>query len=340
MWYVCNRAFAILLLLLSVVATRAQIKIIDEQDGKPIAGAYVFSSDNHLLCMSDADGNIKPLDGNVTISVMSYEPKTIDASKVKGVVHLKQKPYTLHEVTVHRAEYVKLSGVFRDICRNNGKTILYREGISDFYINMKTGKIRRRVRACRQYEHPKLRSLVNFNIAILGHAESTNLANIKYLKRDTVSSVRGDTTFYKSNYHGISSDDAIMYIDTHQEGVYRHVIDNNKFRLKLNPMLDIKTDLCDWTYSSEKGTWSTLLSFRKIWNYEYRKLPIKKPIAAEELSDYVVTGVQTLSKEEATAELKNKSETSDFILPDCLPYIPYDVAKETQGLLQKKFWEM
>ena len=58
------------------------------------------------------------------------------------------------------------------------------------------------------------------------------------------------------------------------------------------------------------------------------------------MRDFVVTDVHTLDKEQADKELKDKSETADFTLPDCLPAIPYDVAKETQGLEQKKFWEM
>ena len=145
---------ATLLLFACPILGRAQLKIVDEKDGKPIAGAYVFSNDNHLLCMSDANGDTQPLEGTVTISVLSYEPKTIDASKTKGTVSLRQKPYALPEVVVHGTDYLKLVGAFRDICRNDGKTILYREGIMNFYINMKTHKIQRRVRACRQYECP------------------------------------------------------------------------------------------------------------------------------------------------------------------------------------------
>ncbi len=318
----------------------AQLKIVDEQDGKPIAGAYVFSSDNHLLCMSDANGDTQPLDGTVTISIMSYEPKTIDASKTKGTVYLKQKPYALPEVVVQSQDFVKLTGVFRDICRNDGKTILYREGIMNFYINTKSGKIQRRVRACRQYERPKLRSIVNFNIALLGQARSTDLSRIKYIKRDSVSGTRGDTTFYKSSYKGKTSDDAIMYIDMHRKGVYRHLIDNNQYRKSTNPMLKVHTALCDWTFSSKEETWSSLLSFRSIYNYDYMPLPGKKFIASEEMRDFVVTDVTPLSGDQAKTELKDKSETDDFTLPDCLPSLPYDVTKETKDLLKKKFWEM
>ena len=46
-------------------------------------------------------------------------------------------------MTVSKTDHIKLTGVFRDICRNNGKTILYREGIMDFYINLENGKTKR-----------------------------------------------------------------------------------------------------------------------------------------------------------------------------------------------------
>ena len=331
---------ACLLMLICSIPAKAQFKIADEQDGKPVAGAYVFSSAGSLLCISDADGNIKKLDGKVTISNLSYEPKTVDATKTTGIVYMRQKAYTLPEVTVGKADYVKLSGAFRDICRNNGKTILYREGLMDFYINNASGKIKRRVRACRQYEARGIRKIVNFNIAILGQAQSTDLSRIKYIKRDSISDVKGDTTFYKSSHNGRTSDDAIMYIDTHREGIYRHIINNAKYRTKINPMLKVHTNICDWTFSSKAETWSTLLSFRSIYNYDYQPLPGKKFIESEEMRDFVVTDVHTLDKEQADKELKDKSETADFTLPDCLPAIPYDVAKETQGLEQKKFWEM
>ena len=330
----------IMLLCLNDTTAWAQIRIVDEEDGKPIAGAYVFSNSNHLLCISDAKGNIEPQEGMITISNVAYEPKTIDASKTKGDVLLKQKIYTLPEVTASKTDYIKISGAFRDICRNNGKTILYREGIMDFYINMTTDKIKRRVRACRQYERPGLRKIVNFNISILSMAHSTDLSRIHYIKRDSISSVKGDTTFYRSSYRGTSSDKAIMYIDTHHKDLYRHIIDNSQYRKSTNPLLKTKTDLCDWTYSNPKETWSSLVSFRKIWNYDYKPLPGKDAIETEEMNDFVVTDVKCLTKEQAQTEMKDKKETADFVLPNCLPAIPYDVDKETEGLLKKNFWEM
>lgn len=331
---------AMLLLLAIPFRATAQLRIVDDNDGRPVQGAYIFGSNGTLLCISDADGKTKKLDGTITISNIAYEGATVDASTTKGDVRLKPKAYSLPEITVDKADYVKLSGAFRDICRNNGKAILYREGLMDFYINIKSGKINRHVRACRQYEIKTLRRLVNFNIAILGQARSTDLAHVKYIKRDSISGENGDTVFYKSHYKGTSADSAIMYIDTHREGLYRHIIDNTKYANSDNMLLTVKDAISDWTFSSRKETWSSLVSYRNIFNYDLCPLPNKAPIAAEEMRDYVVTDVQTLTKEQAEKELKDKSETDDFTLPDCMPAFPYDVAKETEGLVKKKFWEM
>lgn len=66
-------------------------------------------------------------------------------------------------------------------------------------------------------------------------------------------------------------------------------------------------------------------------------MPGKSAIETEEMNDFVVTGVKALTKEQAQTEMKDRTETDNFTLPDCLPAIPYDVAKETEGLLIKDF---
>ena len=66
--------------------------------------------------------------------------------------------------------------------------------------------------------------------------------------------------------------------------------------------------------TSPKNSWSSLLSYRHVYNYDYRPLPTKAPIATEEINDFVTTDVKTMTKEEAKAE--------------------------TKDLLKKSFWEM
>ena len=93
-------AFILIQLFAGASQLKAQFRIVDEQDGKPVSGAYVFSSKGTLLCISDADGNVKLQEGMVTISNLAYEPLTVDAAKEKGTVCMKPKAYTLPEVAV------------------------------------------------------------------------------------------------------------------------------------------------------------------------------------------------------------------------------------------------
>lgn len=77
-------SITLMLLLFRSIPATAQFKLIDEQDGKPVAGAYIFSTTGNLLCVSSGDGSVKILDGTVTISNIAYETKTVDASKTSA----------------------------------------------------------------------------------------------------------------------------------------------------------------------------------------------------------------------------------------------------------------
>ena len=129
-----------------------------------------------------------------------------------------------------------------------------------------------------------------------------------------MSGTSGDSTFYKSHYRGASADSAIIYLNSHREGVYRFIVDGTKYNRSASLLLNVKTQLFDWTISSLKHSWSSLLSYRRVYNYDYRPLPTKAPIATEEINDFVTTDVKTMTKEEAKAEMKD--------------------------LLKKSFWEM
>lgn len=327
-------------LLLVIVSTQAsaQFRIVDKADGQPIAGAYIFDQDNKLLCMSDADGNVKALSGIVTINILSYQPKTVDASTTKGDVALEQNALTLPEVVVKRSDYIKISTAFRDICTNNGKAILYREGLADFYINIKTGKIKRRVWACRQYEYKKLRKFFNFDTYMLS-GNSTNLARVGHIKTDSVSSYKGDTTYLASTYRNRSASDALMIIHDKKRGLYREVVDNTKFKNRNNKYFTLSTNISDWTFSQEEESWSSLVSFRGILEYTWKWEKKDEPIVGKEMKDLLVTGVTTLDKATAEKEMKDKSETDEFTLPANMPAVPYNASEQIKGLEKRKFWE-
>ncbi len=327
-----------MLLIISCAQASAQFRLVDKADGQPVAGAYILDDNNQLLCMSDADGQVKALQGNVIISTLSYQPLTIDASTTHGDVALEQKEFALPEVVVKKADYIKVRGAFRDICTNNDKTILYREGIEDFYINTKNGKIKRHVWACREYEHKKLRKLFSFETFML-YGKSFNMAKVNRLTTDSVSSTKGDTTFLAISMRKYSADDACMVITDQKKGLYRAVIDNAKLRDMNSKSLTISTNISDWTFSQPESNMSALVSFRGLLQYTWRWDKQSDPIECKEIRDFVTLDVLMLDKKEAEEELKDKSETDVFDLPDCLPAISYDVSQETQGLEKRTFWE-
>ena len=336
-----KRAERILAVTLSIIActqASAQFRIVDKADGQPIAGAYIFDQDNKLLCMSDADGNVKALSGMVTISILSYESKTVDASTTHGDVTLEQNALSLPEVVVKRSDYIKLSGAFRDICTNDGKAILYREGLVDFYINIKTGKISRRVWACREYEHPKVRKFFSFKVFML-HGKSTNLAKLNYIQANSVNSTNGDTTYVNSKWKNHNADSSLIIINNPKKSLYRHLIDGTKFKNRNNKCLTVNVDLSDWTYSNENATLSSLVSFRGLLDYTWRWEKKEAPIACKEIRDLFITGMTTQDKATAEKEMKDKSETDKFTLPANMPSVPYNVNKQIQGLVKRTFWE-
>lgn len=320
---------------------RAQFCVIDEDSGDPLPGVYVFGEDGTLLAMSDENGRVKALEGMLTLSMLSYEPKTIDAKTTKGEVTLKAKPYELAEVVVGKTNYMKISATFRDVVKNFDRVVVYREGMVDYYYNMKTKKYKRFVRGCRQYEHKDLRNASNDSI----HMEFLPLIDfnrIRYLQTTDSSSVQGDTILIGAMNGKTVIKDGIMHIV--HNGLYRSVIDSNKFTDRTSISLfgvkyRLTKNVIDWVHNAPSSSFSTLVAVRQYREEEFQwsKKSVIVPIQTQ--SDLVVNSITCLSKDEAKAEMKDKSTTTDFTLPDCLPPLPESLNSQTENLVLKKFRE-
>lgn len=55
-----------------------------------------------------------------------------------------------------------------------------------------------------------------------------------------------------------------------------------------------------------------------------------KSVEVTRYKEFVVTDIQTFSKEDAKREMKNKKELSEFTLPDVLPSLNFDLEAETK----------
>ena len=348
--YLSRLAILCLLQTFALTHLKAQFRIVDAEDGKPLAGVYLYDENTNCIAVSDKDGKVGKLSGKVTASLMGYEAITVDASTFTGKIELKSKWTDLPEVVVKKKDYAKMTGGFRDIFRNNGSTVIYREGIVDYYFSKKKQKFIRRVRACRQWELADIRKLSTKGLATKGislwYSRSTDISKLKSLDSPKQTEGKGDTAIYKARYKGKDVNGVFMKIKMPKLGLMRHVIDNsklNKDTLKYGEKTYItKQHISDWTIRDESSDTLSISSIIAIHtnfvgDFQYDKE--SEPIGVNAIKDFVVTGIEYLTNEEAKKDLKNKEIEHDFKIPEVLPEINFNREKETKNLVETDFWE-
>lgn len=332
------------LLLLFMVSSKslAQFRVVDANDKSPLSCAYIFDEKGHLLGMTDIDGNAPQLKGNVVVSTMSYASETVNASSFHGTLELKPSAFSLDEVAVGGNDFVKTTVVFRDIFRNDSSVVLYREGLKDFYFDTKKQKYTTRVRACRQFEHPDIRKLFG-KYPMLCDCSTIDLEHIHYVKRAGVAAENGDTTTYNADFYGRKSD-AITYIKDTLHHRYRSIIDDIKLKgldemriLEKIMKMRFEKQFIDWTFSDPSMGLASLVGCRT-----YRRLVFgkKNPIVEETTQEISVISIKAMSKEEAKVEMKEKTISKDYTLPDALVPIPFNVTEDTKDLVERDYWTM
>lgn len=336
-----SRLLTIVMLLMTTCVAKAQFRVVDADSKQPLQSVFVLSESGRLLAMTDEKGKVNELlSGNVTLSLMSYESKTIDASSFHGDVELHEIGYDLPEVVVGRTEFVKISATFRDVVTNFDKVVVYREGLVDYYYDTKSKKYSRYVRACRQYEHPDLRKVVD-SLAMEA-LPLLDFNKLKELEHTGASSVHGDTTIIEAKFGKKTVSDGVMTME--KNGICRSVIDALKFTDRtgysaLGMHYELKKNILDWQYSDRKRIAENLISMRQYREEEYQWSKKSVVIPITTTSDLVVNEVANLTKQEAKEEMKDKSTTTNFTLPECLPAIPTTVREQAKKLELKKFRE-
>lgn len=328
---------SLLTIISSALPAQAQFRIVDAKSHEPIQGAFIMNKDGNVIELSDANGMVSKYDGIVSIRILSYESTTVDASTQTEDVELIEKPMDLGEVIVTPLEYIKTTGVFRDVCRNDGKLIIYREGIVDFYLDIKSGKYTRRVRACRQYTDKRLDRLFDYTI-YQGPYPSFDMRKIKRADAGDVTEQRGDTTIIGVRNGAI---DGIIDIMNRDRGIYRSIIDGIKAGGVTSTLRHkYKTCYFDWVYNNESHSLSGLVSYTGFIQMDY-PIAVKgfKNVEVTRYNEFVVTDIQTLSKEDAKREMKNKEQLSEFTLPDVLPTLNFDLEAEIVDMKRTKFDE-
>lgn len=320
------RQFRFVLFLFSVFFLRfvpacAQFRVVDADDGSPIACAYILSPQGKVLEMTDAEGRASVHHGRVKVAMLSYQSQTVDADSVSnGEVRLKLVGLPLGEASAGATGCMKISTVFRDVFRNDGRIVLYREGFVDYYYDFATKKMSRKLRGERKYSHPQL-FRVGKGKPTLYDDYHFNLAKVTNVENTEQTGGHGDTIVWSSNQFGVSIDSAIVSIRDDRHGIYRDIINKHKMLHPVVLQVDeffhtiIDKYVVDWVYSDVMQGWSSLVGARV-----YRKCRLgKNPIVEESTKDILVTGRYMMTAEEAKADAKAKVKVLDFILPANMP---------------------
>lgn len=334
----------LLFMMMMPLIAKAQFTIVDKEDHEPLPGVYVFGANGTLIDMSNEKGEVTKATSVVTLSMLSYAPVTVDAEQMKGsVVELSSQPFELGEVVVQKMQYYKISGTFRDVVVNFDKLVMYREGLMDFYVDKNTGKTKRRIRACRQYEHPDLRNFEKNDSLNMGYCKLFDLGNLTQLGT-AGSEEKGDTTLiWATRGKKVVKDGVMMF---RQNGLYRKVIDGTKFVNKTSSnFLGLRQNFTkainDWTFREPKSTMESLVAHRQLIAEDMQWGKKKPVIKIETTKDFVVNDVTYLTKKQASEEMKDKdTEKGDFHLPNCLPALPKSLTDQIQTMKRTKRRDM
>jgi hypothetical protein len=173
----------------------------------PIPFVEIYSETGDLIGVTDKNGVISEnLEEKINLSDTHFitfnhpffenkEIATIDYFKLK-VLFLKPIAIELDEVVVAKKEnlqYLKLKGYFRSVQMNENKPHYFNDGIVNYYISLRTGKIKTKVLYNRSFEDKKLKQLSGlYHFSIVGVPLFNDLLTYKNILNKYVTSKESD----------------------------------------------------------------------------------------------------------------------------------------------------
>lgn len=156
----------ILFFFIHVHSLLAQVVFVDSTTKLSIPSVNVFNINGNLIGFSNKNGMMElipemktgvmyPLD--ISVQHVSYESKSFKASKngAEQVVFLQPRTNQLKEVVISvppAAEFLCIKGYFRSLETFNLKHKYYSDGIVEFYVPLKKGKVKYRLVDFRVYQ--------------------------------------------------------------------------------------------------------------------------------------------------------------------------------------------
>lgn len=177
----------LLLLVLTYQTVYSQIKIVDSQNGSPIAFAHVILKNAVIGTSSNLNGEIVLKDfakSNIddseilTIQHIAYDNFEITFGELKNnaTIRLNERTILLNEVTVgsnQKTDYIVLKGFYRSYQLNNNTLKYYTDGIVEYFIPVKSNDFSFKLLEYRSFRNKKLleskrNSSVSFEMVTAG----------------------------------------------------------------------------------------------------------------------------------------------------------------------------
>ena len=165
--------FSIILFLLSISASYCQHKIKETFSEKFVPFVEIYSEKGDLIGVSDINGVISlelekkiynSKATNLTFVNSSYITSELSVEKFKTlpIISLNRIAIELEEVVIMKPKlykYLKIKGYFRSIQINEDRPHYFIDGIVEFYISMKSNKIKMRIISNRSFENNSINQI-------------------------------------------------------------------------------------------------------------------------------------------------------------------------------------
>ncbi len=341
-----KQAITSLLLLLTAITAKAQIKAVDRADGSPVQYASVFLADGTCIGTSDKSGVLplpKGYSGMVTIQHINYGSHTFNTDTVKGgTVLMSSYTYSVPEAVCSyaRPDYMVISAYARSYQMADSVPASFLEGMYDFYIPMDKGRARRKIRWAREVFRTDLLGdngdyfLYTNDIpkmngkTIYGYFKSEG-----WLNDSTGSYVIGHGK--RGIVAGVKRDTAMKTLEVYYDSIF--TADDLKFGF-----LGLSMRLTDMSMSETYHAGDSLPRLRDLLRtYKYqchydRFHGKKKPeVRVDEFNEVFVTGISYASKQDMKAALKDKTYTRQPI-PDGIPPLSQPLTDAIERMKPRK----
>lgn len=282
--------FSIVIFLLSLSSTYSQHKIKETFSEKFVPFVEIYSEKGDLIGVSDINGvissdlenkiyNSKATHLTFVNSLYITFELSVEKFKNSPIISLNRIAIELDEVVIIKPEtykYLKLKGYFRSIQINEDRPHYFIDGIVEFYISMKSNKIKMRIISNRSFENNSINQISpTYFFMVAGVPVFNEFTSFKNL----------------NNEYNLKTEDSLKAIILEKntnivKGTISNLDDNSNLQLeiiselkpKIMKLFGMETDYNSYTINSifetssnQKINLENLIYFKEIRSYDIKR---------------------------------------------------------------------